>query len=272
MAVQTDLINTGQLVETPEGLQLTMDYLVSDVAGDQYSRRSNALLASEIPPMGFQPPGLPSLRVVERTVSPVDDSPSKFVVRVRFEVPSASEADLDRSLPYGPTTWSGAGRNATEETIRDYRGNIMRVYYSGFPVIESVDINTGEVSERVLSTGTYRIAEVAKVSRDKGLLRLNADRWERDDPESTARGFHNKVNAQQWRDYPPKTVISNEMSFQPDPLGGWNVSYSFTYDEEGWQYLNAVTVFKQVPHDAEIGNGIEYHDIYEPVAFDQWRL
>lgn len=272
MAVHVDLISTGVLREGPDGFEQTIVYRVRGVNGDEYSKRWNAIRQSGIPRVGQRHRALPQMRVIERSAESVGNEPATFDVVVQFAEPQAGVAEaIDRTKRYGPITWRGAGRSISRTTNLDINGKPMAVIYEGAPRLDEINLSTG-----VVNTATFgehlRTAEVTSVQVDEPLLALSASRWERDNPESKARRFGAKVNRDNWRGYPPLTVLANVMTFDVDPEGGWRVTYEFTYNPREWRVEAAVHIGGQVPQDARVGNGIDYFHVYERESFARWNL
>lgn len=265
MTVHVDLLDTGSLRETAEGREAVVNLLVTEVTGDVWSKRVNALEAPGVPIIGAQHPAIPDLVLVEREVQPATSRTEAFVVRLRYGERDAQ--NIDRTQPYSETVWSGSARSFTETTREDVNGRRLSVYYSGSPVIEILNLSTGEVTPQAQGFGFYKAARIAEVEVERPLLELTGERWERDDPERRAAQYQAHVNSDTWRGYAPYTALMREVGFEPDPLGGWRTRYRVTINPAGWRAEVTIQIFNQVPQDATEGNGIEVYDVLPAISF-----
>ena len=151
----------------------------------------------------------------------------------------------------------------------------MYVYYRGTPAVESLDLNTGEVTTLTVGAQLYRASTITKATVDRSLQTLRCHRWERDTPEFIATGYRERVNASAWRGYAPKTVLCLEIAWESAQGGGYNVNYEFVINPKTWIHEGAIKVSRSgggVPVDATIGNGIERFDIYNVADFTSLSL
>lgn len=266
MAIHQNLINTGSLRETRDGIEEVIDLAATEISGNASDLRYRALRANGVPRVGDAHPIIPGARVVEVEVLPVADSPSKWRVVVRYSSRATDDDELDRTQPFGPTKWSIFARTQGEETQFDFAGRRMQVHYEGRPKYESLDYTTGEPIIQT-TTGTVTAIRVHRANVERPILVLQADRWERDDPERAALRFHGRTNDSVWRGYPKFSVLLQEVRSEPDPDGGYRVSYGFVFNPKTWRAEATITVFTVVPLDATEGNGIEFYHVYEPVSF-----
>jgi hypothetical protein len=275
MTVHVDLINTGSLRENENGYDVVTEYLVTAQTGNQDSLRWNALQRSEIPRMGDAHPVVPLATVVEREVLPVANSPTKWIVRVRYESPQVDDdQDGPEDPDFGAVTWSGSTRTEEQEEFEDINGEPMLLAYRGSPTLDAIDFRTGELEPATL--GAYvRHARVHSVVVDRPLQTITGRRWERQNPEQTALDFYGTVNAETWRGYPPETMLLREITFE-EADDGYQVSYTFQHKANTWQNRAAFkmnsAVGPQTPHDATIGNGLETFRIYRPISFARLGL
>ena len=272
MAVYVDLINTGTLSDGPEGKRQTALYLVSGVTGDLFNRRANALEHPEIPRKFSQHQRFPECVVTEKTVEPVDDSPTRFIVRVLWSELRPGQNLAEMSGAFGPLTWSGGSRSFAETITRDVNGELMYVYYRGTPALEVIDLDTGEVTTNVVATSLFRSSTIASATVDRSLQTLRGRRWERNTPEFIATRYRERVNASAWRGYAPKTVLCFELSWDAAERGGYNVTYEFVINPKTWAHEGAISINGLVPSDATPGNGLQTFEIYETVDFGPLSL
>jgi hypothetical protein len=271
MSIHADLINTGELIEASAGTTQTLMYMVDGVSGDEHSRRTNALKASGLPRMGEPHRTIPSIQVIERRVTPVDDSPGAFYVTVRWGTPSASSVNATTiSGNYGPVEWSGRPSSSTVETERDANGTVMKIDYRGKPIFRRIRVITGIITYG--PSDYFGATSIARVQKDIGLMDLSASRWERANPEITAATFANFTNNGRWRVYPTGTVLTAGMSFRSDPAGGYRVEYLFTYNPLSWAFEDSISIEGLTPEDARIGNGIKRFNIYPSRDFSGYQL
>lgn len=260
----------ARAAEGKDGYQETAVFVVSGMEGVPHRNwMSEALRTAGLPRMGDPHPSEPGVVVTDRRVNRI--SGDRALVSVEYRVPSGEEA-IDRTQPYGPVTWRGFARSFSEVTREDVNGRRLLVYYQGRPVIETLNLSTGEVSVGTPSVGYYRAATVGEIDVERPLLEIVAERWERDDPEDTARAYQAHTNADTWRRYPAHTVLLREASFEPDPQGGWRVRYSFTVNPKTWRAEVTIQIYNQVPQDATIGNGIEIYDVLPSRSFGPLAL
>lgn len=278
MTAFVDLIGTGDYTESSNGIEQTITIRVTGVAGDVWHKRQNALLAPGVPRLNEPHRSVPGIFVRERRVTPVDTN--TFDVAVLYGPPidgltpgsePAGGAPFDRSKRYGPTRWSGGTQVITEATEKDANGHKMLLFYNGRPVLDLANLSTGEVVQYD-QLAFYRAAAFVAADVDRPLLALTAARWERDDPLHTARNFGGMINADQWRTFPPKTVLATEFEFEPHDDGGYNTTYRFTFNARGWDLIQFVRVNGHIPVDAVEGNGILTRQIYKSAQFSTWSL
>lgn len=270
MAVYVDLINTGSLRETQNGFDAVTEYLVTGVTGNADRVRLNALQHPDVPRLGTPHPVAPNATVVDREVIPVQDSPSKWIVRIRYEtVTTEGEGDGDGG-EFGPVTWSGSTRTEEEQTYFDVYGNPMIVRYRGTPTVDTINRYTGELApQKIRGYINHTIVDDIAIAVPRPVIR--GERFERTNPEHRSIEYHGTVNRDNWRGYRPETMLLREISFAEQPDGGYRTTYAFHYNPDTWRHVAAIRVGSGVglviPHDAVRGNGFEEYQIYRPVSF-----
>lgn len=276
MTLHIDLINTGSLRETADGFDIVTEYLTTDVTGNPDSVRYNALQNSQIPRIGDSHFSVPFARVVEREVLPVSGSPQKWLIRVRYETPAATDdEDDDPNDEFGPVNWSGSTRSEETEIYRDINGEPMLLSYRGAPTFERINQYSGEVEPR--PAGYYvRHVQVHSVVVDRPLATITGTRREASNPEQRSIKYHGTINRETWRGFAPRTMLLREISFNARDGEGWEVSYTFQHNPETWLHKPVFTmptsIGPQTPHDAGPGNGFEEYEIYRSVSFSALGL
>lgn len=266
-----DPAGTATLSETANGVVDTMHYLIADLPVDAFTSRSAAAAAPGVPRVGEGHPVYPSLQVTRVTVGALKEG--HRLVSVTWEQPRDGQTTLKPigGGAFGPARWTGNIRTVTEQTMVDANGDRMLTYFSGKPLLETLDIESGAVTERAYPLN-YRAAKYFNAELDRGLLQLSARRWERDDPLTTAERFASVINADQWNGFAPATVLSDGVQFEPVDGGGFNVDYFFTINRDTWRVQHAIEIFGTVPLNAEIGNGMSVFDVYPSEAFSRLEL
>ncbi len=283
MTVRADLINSGELIETSDGVRQTIVYLVEGVTGQEHDRRWNALKANGLPRQGEPHKIIPGIRVVERRVSPVTDSPSKFEVAVTWAPPS--EQDLQGAPQFlstsdgaggnngirGPTTWTGRPGTATVKTTVDANGSPMLINYRGQPSISV--LNLSQYTAVTQAWANYFAAR-ALASAEKSITTISftGSRWERDTPEAVAIAFGGFVNSSRFRAFPERTVLSTGIGWAPAHGGGYRVDYNFTYSPEGWDYTEVIKIEGRIPVDLQPDNGKRTFRLYGIDDFRKYEL
>lgn len=270
MTVNARVVGRGGLRETAEGYRQTEVWRVTEVGGNASRRFLDAAEASGVPRMGDPHPAVPGLRVIERDVSPASGGTAAFDVRIVYARPSADQS-VDRTQPYGPASWRISARTTREETNRDARGELMRVYYQGYPILELLDLDNQTV-DTSRSGVKYLAGRLHVESVDRPILFLEASRWERDNPEQRLRQHHGAINLEQWRGYAPGQVLLSDVGSDEDPSGGYRVTYGFAVNPDTWRVRTAIEIYQQVPQDATLGNGIFEFDVYRRVPFSTLAL
>lgn len=283
MSVQLDMINTGSWSEGPDGVRAEVVAKVSNVTGDTWARRGNALRAQGLPAMGSAHPADPSIVLLERNVEPVTDSPSQWIVRMLYRRPAANEVALATGR-YGPTTWSGDVTTVTERTSEDINGRPMRATYRGQPwqriynsttgrsfVLTGLDVRNLDNSTDVQNFQQIVTGALVEVDVQRPTSVTRADRYERDDPEPTAERLTGTVNSRTFRRKAPATVLCRGVRWQQTDEG-YTVSYEFAWNPAGWRARGTAPVNGRLPEDARVGNGIEFFDVYPLQDFLELNL
>ena len=269
MTLRAGIADAGSYIETAQGVVHVVRYYVDGVTGDEITRPVNALNASGLPRMGDPHRAVAGIQVVERTPIQAIDSPTKYFVDIRWAQPTAADANAaaqNRTGDYGPVTWSGNGALTSDETTRDAFGRVMLLDYMGKPEYTRPDINSGNI---VASPTAHYFRAIAPVraERDVGLLEITASRWERRNPERVAATFGGKLNSGGFRSFADRTVLSTTMTFRDDADTGYQVEYSFIFNQSGWQLEEVISVDGSTPIDVRPGNGIHRFQLYPTVNF-----
>lgn len=275
MPAHIDTINSGGLRRTADGYEADVEALVTDVSGDIWARRLNALRTPGLPAFGSQHPAEPTLFLLEQDVQPVTDSPSKFLIRLGYRPRRPGEV-VPTGERYGPTQWSGDATTYTEDAYQDVNGAPMLVGYRGRPTQLVIDAETGQVDETVPfvfgQTSILNIIELATAQVDRPTTLLRAERWERDDPEPAAERIQGHTNRAAYRGKASRTLLCRAVRWQPQQGGGFSVNYEFAHRPTGWQVRAAVSYQGKVPDDATEGNGIARYDVLPAADFASLQL
>ena len=276
MTAFIDRIDTGRVQRTADGYSAEVIAVVSDVPGDEWTRRFEALRTPGLPAYGSVHPAEPSIFLLDTSAEPAGAGSTRtFIVRLGYRPARADDA-VPSGDPLGPTTWSGDVTTYSEQTYQDVNGNSMLVGYRGRPTQLVIDATTGQVDETIPFvfgvTSILNIIELATANVDRPTQIMRATRWERDNPERAAESVTGSTNRARFRGKAPRTVLCRGVRFEPAANGGFQVSYEFAYRPAGWQVRATVSYQGKVPDDATVGNGIQFYDVLPAADFASLRL
>lgn len=266
--VYEEILSSGGIAEDVDGFTDTRVFIVSGL-NPRIGVRYEALKHPDIPKRREKHPDIPGIEVVRRQSTSLSGSSGKVQVTIEYGTPPQTQT-IDRSQPFGEVTWSGSVRSEAEERLTDADGDPLLVRYQGRPVLDELN-SKGEI---VTGTGLgfFRYSFVHSADIDRPLMTLQAERWERDDPEDNAARYQGHTNALTWRTYAPETMLIREIAFDPDQEnGGYNVRYVFVYDRRTWRLEKSLKIASslgfQTPGDANVPNGISRFKMYPTLSF-----
>ncbi len=151
-----------------------------------------------------------------------------------------------------PVLWRVGCSIQSEQTNKDYNGDLLNTTYNGKTYTATADVNTCIVTLEASRKEAASTTAKASYYADK----LN-------DSSITLDGFT----------YPARTLICHGIPSQGDAQGNYAVQYLFSYKEDGW---DQTIVYKNkdgsVPTDVTDGNGLETKQMYIAVDFDALGL
>lgn len=225
--------------DTPSGKVVTEPWLVTGLPPDKTRPLSAAVDSTRIPQLGVGY-GRWGIQVTRRRFTPRGVNGGRAILT--YSVPDESEE------PVGDDADSGrielrAG-SATERRLTDIEGNRLLVTYRG-------DAALG------------RLTKFAEAEVQVPIFRLTIRRSEDTLPLDKAVAFTGRVNSTPFEGFAEKTLLILGISSTEQNKGVKNeVVYELAFKTDTWRFLAKILIGGVVPVDAEIGNGLEFYDVY----------
>jgi len=260
MSLQLDLVDQASIRQDASGIEAIRRGLLRDVGGTPVEKPRSALYAAGLPRYGDVYPPIPSLRVADIQLTPIDVK--SWTVAVVYREPSATE--LAHSLPAGSVVdvqWFSS--NVTVDRLYDANGNRMFHWYAGFPTTISISgFNVTETRSPTRQIGVK--AERADVQIPSVGARVTMT--ENQDPRSRL-GFIGKVNNNFWSGSAPHTWIMAGLSGAKE-RDRWINTYELIYRADSWRLRSVIEFNGAPPSDATEGNGITTFEVYAAANFN----
>ena len=235
-----------------------------------------ALTCEGVPRVGQALEGWPELVCVSVDVGGVlsaDDTRTRVVSAVFDNAPVsavASSVPADGS-DLGGWRIDGQVRTVTETRRRDWRGDLMLINYQGYPYLESLNIATGELT--IVPVGVnFRAHRFVTAEVDTSLTSYLCKRWQREHPLALSQRFDRVVNADNVLGHGALQVLTEGFAWTDNPQGGYDVQLYLTQKRDGWLHPGVIKINGAEPVDLEVGNGLEYFELYEPKTFAELGL
>jgi hypothetical protein len=264
-----DRISTGRLERTSRGWRAETHILATDVQGDVWSKRANAMAAPGVPQYGAPHPRIPGIQVTEIYVDPEPGTTTSFVVRVVYEAPDPRAQTIPPGAPYGPPSVEVATDVVQEDTREDIHGDPITVTFSGY--YTSRTWLAGQLLDQQSFTPRAWSLRTVEVSRPTLVVRLR--RLERALPLQLQRDMIGTVNRTEWEGFAAATLLCRAVT--ATPRGEYyEVVYELQHKDSGWQARVEIQLGggANPPPEAVVGNGIEIYDIYPTYELRQAGL
>lgn len=242
-----DTVNATRISETSAGIQLQRRAVI-EYSGDAVGAAYRALQSGELPRLGTTHPVIPGVQCTERTVEISRNGIAEATMV--YKIPDAEDVSDAGDETAG--TLSVDVVTVIEETINDFRGNLMIVGYSGLA------FGVGGARVTVESAGRVEVERpLLRASRRKRLTSARID---------DALLFTGKVNALPWSGRAAKTWLCTGIRIDQTDAA-FDHLFQFVYNPKTWQVQISHAEQGTTPIDAELGNGIAAFDVYEPLDF-----
>ena len=209
--IKTAVGEESRLVQQADGYELQRTYIVDDCTGTLEAQLMDALSASGIPAFGAActVTGLTDLRVVERTVEPLDRSGAKCRVTVIYRKPTEDQRPDPTNDDETPVKTITASLSSVKTNL-DHAGNPIIVTHNGVP--QGVEI------EKQMPTIVMRYR-----------------RRETQRPFTRALNHVGKTNNSSFEGRPARTVLCTSITGESRDGGvTYDVDYEFQYLPETW--------------------------------------
>jgi hypothetical protein len=258
--VVADIIERASASFETAGRRAIRSFQVTGLSGTASGLILDAIGATGIPAVGDAHPQDADLYAV--SVAGEMTGPSSALVQVEYRTPAPRER-----LKLGIDDFEISWRSATkiERTVYDVNGDPMYNHYAGD--IWTYDLSTNERS--ATSGSTYHIHHAVFFDRPLPQAVLHVTAYRASISAADIAGLVGRVNDDTWYGGAAKTWLCLDVTADPDPDGGYYVTYLLQYDPATWRHTDRITdQAGQEPPDIASDNGIETWDVYETAEFD----
>ncbi len=232
-----------ELSESAEGMQATMNYMVTGLPVDPDFPLADAMISPKLPKFG-EPFGRFGIQVVERVANVNPNLSSGAIVSIKWAVPDSKDTPPSTGSKSKPRIEMKVG-TISETTLTDIKGDFLKLVYRG------------------TATGGARLTQVQEAEIQKPVFRFTARRDEDKIPFLLAKKFIAKVNSTTFYDFEPKTLLCLGISNTESNKGlTQEVLYEFAWKEDTWRHEARLVLGGRFPADASLGNGLELYDVF----------
>lgn len=251
-----DIIEGASVSRTPEGINATRIFQVSELSGNPTAILFNALITSGIPQLGDPHPSVPNVNAVDFNVTPNGEKQAIVSVIYKppiFENKVSSDAEVTQ-IEVGSTVQS-------VETNFDVDGNELVVEHK-------------ELAGTVLAEDAIK-PQLATVEKQIPMTLLRLSRRELGDPLFKSRTFVGTVNDKPFINDPAKFwLCTGIQGANIDGGKNYNVVYEFQRNPDTWGtriiVINSET--GRPPTPLVEGEGFKDVEVYETTDFNQLNL